>query len=73
MTLKTRVLPAWIGWIGAVTVPALLVNAMFFFAENIIAFLLFLLWVILLSAVLTWRAGSASVETSIGHEPARVR
>ncbi len=73
VTLKTRVLPAWIGWIGAVTVPALLVNAMFFFAENIIAFLLFLLWVILLSAVLTWRAESASVETSIGHEPARVR
>ena len=75
VTLKTRVLPAWIGWIGAVTVPALLVNAMFFYAEFIPAFLLFLLWVILLSAVLTWRAGSAHVETStsISPEPARVR
>lgn len=75
LTLKTRALPAWIGWIGTVTVPALLVNAMFFYAEFIPAFLLFLLWVILLSAVLTWRAGSAHVETSasISPEPARVR
>jgi hypothetical protein len=75
VTLRTRVLPAWVGWMGAVTVPALLANAMFFFAENIMAFLLFLLWVILLSAVLTWRAGSASVKTSrsVGPEPARAR
>jgi hypothetical protein len=73
VTLRTQVLPAWIGWIGAVTAPALLVNAMFFFAENIMAFLLFMLWVILLSAVLTWRAGRINVETSVGPEPARVR
>jgi hypothetical protein len=73
VTLRTRVLPAWIGWMGAVTAPALLVNAMFFFAENIMAFLLFMLWVILLSGVLTWRAGSINVETSVGPEPARVR
>ncbi len=73
VTLKTRVLPAWIGWMGAVTVPALLVNAMFFFAESIMAFLLFVLWVILLSAVLTWRAGRINVETSVGPEPAHVR
>jgi hypothetical protein len=73
VTLRTRVLPAWIGWMGAVTAPALLVNAMFFFAENIMAFLLFMLWVILLSGVLTWRAGRINVKTSVGPEPARVR
>ncbi|MDQ3250789.1 MAG: DUF4386 family protein [Actinomycetota bacterium] len=73
LTLRTRVLPVWIGWMGAVTAPALLVNAMFFLAENIMAFLLFMLWVILLSAVLTWRAGRINVETSVGPEPARVR
>ena len=75
VTLQTRVLPAWIGWMGVVTVPALLVNAMFFFAESITAFLIYLLWLILLSAVLTWRAGKVNVERSIpiSHEPARVR
>lgn len=73
VTLRTRVLPAWIGWMGAVTAPALLANAMFFLAENIMAFLLFMLWVILLSAVLIWRAGRINVETSVGPEPARVR
>lgn len=73
LTLKTRVLPAWIGWMGAVTAPALLFNAMFFFAENIIAFLLFLLWAIMLSAVLTWRAGRVNVETSVSPNPVRVR
>ncbi len=57
VTLKTRVLPAWIGWMGAATAPALLINAMFFFADFILAFVLFMLWVILLSAVLTLRAG----------------
>ncbi len=64
VTLKTRVLPAWVGWMGAITAPALLVNAMFFFAESITAFLLFMLWIILLSAILTRRAGKASMEAS---------
>ncbi len=65
VALKTRVLPAWISWMGAVTAPALLVNASFFGADFILAFLIFVLWVILLSAVLTWRAGSLrSAETA---------
>ncbi|MGH3088022.1 MAG: hypothetical protein ACRDSJ_11975 [Rubrobacteraceae bacterium] len=74
VVLKTRVLPAWLGWMGAAAAPALLVNAMFFFAEFILAFLLFMLWVILTSAVLTWRAGAPRpVETSRpSGEPTRV-
>lgn len=73
VTLKTRFLPAWIGWMGVVTAPALLINASFFAAEFILAFLLFVLWVILLSAVLTLRAGRINVESSVSPEPARVR
>jgi hypothetical protein len=73
VALRTRVLPAWIGWMAVVTAPALLVNAMFFFAESITAFLLFMLWVILLSAVLTWRARGAKVATPMSPEPARMR
>ncbi len=55
------------------TAPALLVDASFFFADFILAFVLFMLWMILLSAVLTWRAGRMSVETPASPEPARVR
>jgi hypothetical protein len=73
VALRTRVLPAWIGWMAVVTAPALLVNAMFFFAESITAFLLFMLWMILLSAVLTWRAGRVNVKTPMSPEPARMR
>lgn len=71
--LKTRVLPRPLGWLGVVTAPALLVNGTFFEAEFGPAFLLFALWTVLISAVLTWRAGRVSVEPSISSEPARVR
>ncbi len=70
VTLKTRVLPAWIGWIGAVTAPTLLVNAAFFGTDFILAFLLFVLWVVLLSTVLTWRVRRMSVKPSTDPEPA---
>ena len=55
IALKTRVLPLWLGWLAAVTAPLLLVNGMFLDAEFGPAFLLFLLWTLLASVVLTVR------------------
>jgi hypothetical protein len=63
--VRTRVLPRWLGWLAAVTAPLLLVNGMFLDAEFGPAFLLFLLWVLLTSVVLTVRPGH--VES--GREP----
>ena len=70
LTFKTGVLPSWIGWFGALVAPALLVNGTFLDAEFGPAFLLFLLWTVVTSAVLTRRAGKASVRTSTDPEPA---
>jgi hypothetical protein len=53
--LKTGALPRALGWLAAVTAPALLVNGMFLDAEFGPAFLLFLLWVLLTSVVLSVR------------------
>jgi hypothetical protein len=55
VALKTRALPVWLGWLGAVTAPLLLVNGMFLDAEFGPAFLLFMLWTLLASVVLTVR------------------
>ena len=55
IALKTRILPLWLGWLAAVTAPLLLVNGMFLDAEFGPAFLLFLLWTLLASVVLTVR------------------
>ncbi len=55
--LKSRVLPVWLGLLAAVTAPACWVNGMFLDAEFGPAFLLFLLWVIIASIVMTLRAG----------------
>ena len=60
ITLKTRVLPRWLGWLAAVTAPLLLVNGMFLDAEFGPAFLLFLLWTLLASVVLTIRPSLVS-------------
>jgi hypothetical protein len=60
VTLKTRVLPRWLGWLGAITAPALLVNGMALDAEYGPAFLLFLLWTVATSVVLIRRAGARS-------------
>lgn len=71
VSLKTRVLPAWLGWMSAVVSPALLVNGTFFEAEFGPAFLLFALWLLLTSSVLTWRAGDASRKSVPAPEPVR--
>lgn len=56
ITLKTSALPRWLGWFAAVAAPLLLVNGMFLDAEFGPAFLVFLLWTLLASVVLTVRA-----------------
>ena len=71
IVLKTSVLPVWIGWAGAVTACALLVNSTFLEAEFGPAFLLFLLWTVLTSAIMTRRAGAARMKGSTGPEPVR--
>jgi hypothetical protein len=68
LTLTTGVLPRWLGWLAAVTAPALLVNGLFFSAKDAPAFLLFLLWLVATSVVLTRRAGAAATP-AISPEP----
>lgn len=58
VTLKTHVLPRWLGWMAALTAPALLANGMALEAEFGPAFLLFLLWAIATSVVLVRRTKS---------------
>jgi hypothetical protein len=53
-------LPRALGWLAAVTAPALLVNGMFLDADFGPAFLLFLLWTLLASVVLTIRPRGVS-------------
>ena len=65
ITFKTHVLPRWLGWLAAVTAPLLLVNGMFLDAEFGPAFLLFLLWTLLASVVLTVRPSGATRPAAI--------
>jgi len=55
VALKTSALPRWLGWLAAVAAPLLLVNGMFLDADFGPAFLLFMLWTLLASVVLTVR------------------
>jgi hypothetical protein len=63
ITLHSGGLPRALGWLAAVTAPLLLVNGMFLDAEFGPAFLLFLLWTLLASVVLTVRP------TAVGSRP----
>ena len=68
--LKTGALPQALGWLGAVTAPLLLVNGMFLDAEFGPAFLLFLLWTLLASVVLTLRpSGVRSEREPVARSP----
>jgi hypothetical protein len=71
VALKTRVLPLWLGLLAAITAPACLVNGMFLDAEFGPAFLLFLLWVMLASIVLTLRAGRETAKAAASSRAAR--
>lgn len=71
LIIRTGALPVWLGWAGAVTACALLVNSAFLNAEFGPAFILFLLWTVLTSAIMTRRAGAARTKGSTG--PASVR
>lgn len=66
LTLKTGVLPRWLGWLATVTAPLLLVNGMFLDADFGPAFLLFLLWTLLASVVLTVRPSRMRSEAERG-------
>jgi hypothetical protein len=55
VTLRHGGLPRPLGWLAAVAAPLLLVNGMFLDSEFGPAFLLFMLWVLLTSVVLTIR------------------
>lgn len=68
VVLKTRVLPSWLGWLAAVTAPLLLVNGMFLDADFGPAFLLFLLWTLLASVVLTVRPGGVPSRAALALE-----
>jgi hypothetical protein len=58
VALRTHVLPRWLGWLAAVAAPALVANGLSFRSEEGPAFLLFLLWLVATSVVLTLRAGA---------------
>ena len=71
LIIRTGALPVWLGWAGAVTACALLVNSAFLNAEFGPAFILFLLWTVLTSAIMTRRAGAARTKGSTGPESVR--
>lgn len=58
-SIRTDILPTWLGWASAVVGVALLVNGTNFEAEFGPAFLLFALWTLVTSALLLLRARSA--------------
>ncbi len=73
LTLTTGVLPRWLGWFAAVAAPALVVNGLFFHSQNGPAFLLFALWLLATSVVLTLRAGRRPAAAATQTQPANVR
>jgi len=60
VTLRFGGLPRWLGWMAAVLSPLLLVNGMFLDSADAPAFLLFMLWTLLASIVLSLRRRPAA-------------
>jgi hypothetical protein len=60
ITLTTGVLPRSLGWLAAATAPALVVNGLSLHSQEGPAFLLFAVWLLATSIVLTRRAGPAT-------------
>lgn len=58
VTLTTDALPRWLGWLAAATAPALVVNGLSVHSQEGPAFLLFALWLLATSVVLTLRASA---------------
>lgn len=66
--LRSRVLPAWLGWSAAAIAPLLIINAFDLGSEFGPAFILFLLWTLISAIILLRRAVTA---TTHGISPAR--
>ena len=64
VTLTTGALPRWLGWLAAAAAPALVVNGLSLHSQEGPAFLLFALWLLATSVVLTLRAGARSSRTT---------
>jgi hypothetical protein len=68
IVIRTKILPTWLGWAGVVTASALVANSTAVDAEFGPAFLLFLLWTALSSAIMTRRVRSARTNPSTSPE-----
>jgi hypothetical protein len=62
LSIRSRVLPAWLGWI-ALVIGIVAITPLGFFA-----FLVFLLWTVVVSVVL-WRAPAATAPPTAGQQP----
>jgi hypothetical protein len=56
IVLRTHVLPAWLGWMAAVSAPLLIANGLALTSQEGPAFLFFLLWTLLCGIVLLRRS-----------------
>jgi len=66
--ITSHVLPAWLGWAGVLTAVALVINSTALDAEFGPAFLLFLLWTALSSAIMTRGARTSRTIRSTSSE-----
>jgi hypothetical protein len=70
VVLRTHVLPAWLGWMAAVTAPLLIANGVALSSQEGPAFLLFLLWTLVAGIVLLRRELSVPRYTAAARDPA---